>query len=334
MKSLWIQNLIAAPKERETEEMRDGLAPLLTIDEVKDPNPHPIPNVEELFLVWTEEGDGVALFEKEELIAFLPPWSGIQNIHGYNRNAKENAITASPLGDGKHGVLVDRVTQSQKFWESASDTNRFSKWQKKELEFLEAKLGPHDKYWSADGGKYPKLAIVSFLPPSIPGTKIFVTIGMSMQNQPSIELYHKDFENHARIELALGIQLPKDSQDQSETWVQHVLGEMIKFPWNTGIWFGHAHTIQNPRKDPLQLYQNFSWMIFYEESSNALSRKEYSLEGLESDNGRPVRFLHLLPIGEEEKLYITSESSQKFFEVWNRSGFPMTHDSERKPLEF
>ncbi len=337
MKTLWVRNLIPAPESRDPEDFDKGLAPLLTKAEVKNPEALPLLKVDDLHFIWSEEGDSVALFEKEELIAYIPPWSGIKGVHGYAKEAKESAITASPLGDGSHGVLVDRVELARKFWESASQPNQWKKIQDHRLRFLEEQFGTHQTYWSADGGKYPKLGIASFLPPAFPGIKIFSTIGMSAQNQPSVELYHKDFEDFARIELVFAYKLPTDAPDQSEKWVQHALGEMVKFPWNTGIWFGHSHTIQNPRKDPDQLYQNFSWFALrnvteeLDENPDLLLPK---LHGLVSENGRRVNFLFLLPIGDEEKLNFVRTGSQVFWKSWQEAGHTFFHDSERKILEF
>ena len=40
---------------------------------------------------------------------FSDLWSGIKNISGYSKYAKLETITAHPLGDSEHGVLVDRI---------------------------------------------------------------------------------------------------------------------------------------------------------------------------------------------------------------------------------
>ncbi|TGN17202.1 suppressor of fused domain protein [Leptospira idonii] len=339
MKTLWIRNRIDAPEERDPEDFDQGLAPLLTKAEVNNPQGLPSLKEDEIHFIWSEEGDAVALFLDEELYAYLPPWSGIKGVHGYSKEAKEEAIAASPLGDGKSGVIAERVNQARKFWEGVSAKDHWKKAQSLRLQFLEEKLGKHDKYWSADGGKYPSLGIASFYPKEFPGIKVFSTVGMSVQNQPSVELYHKKFEDFTRIELVFAIKLLPDTDDHSEQWIQHVLGEMIKFPWNTGIWFGHSHTLQNPRKDPDQLYLDFGWFVFNnitdELDSHPGTNPSYpALNGLISENGKRVNFLLLTPISAEERLCFMREGSLKFWETWKKEGFTFFHDSERRMLEF
>lgn len=337
MKSLWIRNLIDAPKERNPDDFQTGLAPILIESEVYHAKAMPSLTEEEIHFIWAEEGDAVALFVGDELYAYLPPWSGIKGIQGYAKEAKENAITASPLGDSDHGVIAERVKLSRKFWEAATEKDHWKKVQSLRLGFLEEKLGKHYQYWSADGGTYPSLGIASFYPKDFPGIKVFSTIGMSAQNQPSVELYHKQFEDFARIELVLAVKLNPNEEDHTEQWVQHALGEMIKFPWNTGIWFGHSHTIQNPRKDPDQLYLDFNWFVFNnitEELDSGMNQDVPQLHGLISENGKRVNFLILTPISTEERICFMREGSHKFWETWRKEGFTFYHDSERRMLEF
>ncbi|MDZ4724572.1 MAG: suppressor of fused domain protein [Leptospira sp.] len=337
MKSLWIRNLIDAPIERDPDDFQKGLAPILIASELNHPKALPSLTEDEIHFIWAEEGDAVALFVKDELYAYLPPWSGIKGIQGYAKEAKETALTASPLGDTENGVIAERVKASRKFWEDVSKKDHWKKAQTLRLEFLESKLGKHDKYWSADGGAYPSLGIASFYPKEFPGVRVFSTIGMSVQNQPSVELYHKQFEDFARIELVFAIKLLENSEDHSEQWIQHALGEMIKFPWNTGIWFGHSHTIQNPRKDPDQLYLDFNWFVFNNITDELDTNTNLSLpqlHGLVSENGKRVNFLVLTPISTEERICFMREGSAKFWDTWKKEGFTFIHDSERRMLEF
>lgn len=333
MKSLWIRNCIPAPKERNQEDFELGIAPILTEEEVFHPEGHPPITPDSIQFVWTEEGDGVFLLINGVLEAFLPPWSGLQGFHGYSRYAKENALTASPLGDPNNGVLYDRMVASKKYWEWRAQSNSWKSIQKKRLEYLESLLGPHTKYWSADGGKFPPLAIALFEPVEYPRVKFFVTLGMSAQNQPAVELYHEDYERYARIELVLAFYKPEDS-DRSEEWVQHILGDMIKYPWNTGTWFGHGHSIGMNRRDPDELYLNFR--VFFLRN---LSQSTYPVKSnlplftnLYSENGQPVNFLALIPLSEEEKLILQTEGSHKIISALDEKSNGYLHNPERKFL--
>ncbi|XDD50414.1 suppressor of fused domain protein [Leptospira sp. WS92.C1] len=330
IKSVWVCNRIAAPERRNQEDLASGFAPILNQLEVSDSKPHPPLDEKELYFIWTEEGDGVALFYKETLYAFLPPWSGIKGFHGYSLYAKVDAITAYPLGNSEFGIIPDRVQRSRDFWEARSQKGAWKEIQEKRLHFLESKFGEHDKYWSADGGKYPQLGIVRFKAEKYPGILIYSTIGMSAQNMPSVELFHKDYEDFARLELVLAVKIGSEGLERSESWVPHLIGELIRFPWNMAKWFGHGHTISMSRKDPEALYLNFTSILFRDLESFPSFTPD--LTGLIGENGKKIRFLAMLPVSEEEKEYAQKDGIQSFNQTWDEKGYPWYHDSERHTL--
>ncbi|PJZ59493.1 suppressor of fused domain protein [Leptospira adleri] len=332
IKSVWVCNRVEAPEQRNREDLSDGLAPILLRSEVLDSKPHAALEEKDLYFIWTEEGDGVALFYKETLYAFLPPWSGIKGFHGYSIHAKVDSLTAYPLGNSEFGVIPDRVQASRDFWEARSQKGAWKDIQEKRLHFLESKLGKHDKYWSADGGKYPQLGIVRFRSPNDSDVWIYSTIGMSAQNMPSVELFHKDYEDYARIELLLAVKIGSEGPERSESWVPHLIGELIRFPWNMAKWFGNGHTISMSRKDPEALYLNFTSILFRDLETFSSDAKAPDLTGLISENGRQVRFLSLLPVAEEEKEYAQKDGIQSFNQIWDEKKFPWFHDAERQSL--
>ncbi|MDV6234197.1 suppressor of fused domain protein [Leptospira ellisii] len=331
IKSVWICNRVAAPEKRNREDLGDGSAPILIQSEVNDPKPHPPMEEKDIYFIWTEEGDGVALFYKETLCAFLPPWSGVDGFHGYSINAKIDALTAYPLGNSEFGTIPDRVQASRDYWETRSQKGAWKEIQEKRLHFLESKLGKHDKYWSADGGKYPQLGIVRFRSEKFPDLLIYSTIGMSAQNMPCVELFHKNYEDYARIELVLSVKIGSEGLERSESWVPHLIGELIRFPWNMAKWLGHGHTISMTRKDPEALYLDFASVLFRDLSSFSAATAP-DLSGLISENGKQVRFLTLLPLSEEEKEYAQKDGIQSFNQSWDRKGLPWYHDAERQSL--
>ncbi|EMG08090.1 suppressor of fused protein [Leptospira interrogans serovar Grippotyphosa str. LT2186] len=263
------------------------------------------------------------------MIAFLPPWSGIKGFHGYSIHAKVEALTAYPLGNSEFGIIPDRVNVSRDFWEARSKSGVWKEIQEKRLSFLESIFGKHDKYWSADGGKYPQLGIARFQSEKYPEILIYSTIGMSAQNMPTVELFHKDYENFSRIELIFAVKIGSEGLERSESWVPHLIGELIRFPWNMAKWFGNGHTITMSRKDPEALYLNFTSILFRDLTSFSNTP---DLTGLISENGKRVRFLTLLPLSEEEKEYAQKDGIQSFERIWNEKGFPWYHDSERQSL--
>lgn len=325
MKSVWLANRIKAPETRE-HDFGSGLAPVLTVSEVEDPNPSPAWDPQDIHFIWTEEGDGVAVFYKEKLYAFLPPWSGIRGLHGYCMGAKTEALTAHPLGNSEHGVIPDRIENSRRFWEFRSEKDSWNKIQSKRLSFLEERLGKHTKYWSADGGSFPPLGIALFEPKEFPNVLVYVTVGMSGQNMPGVELYKKDFEKSNRIELVLACRVGSEG-NRSESWVPHQIGEIIKYPWNHGKWFGHGHTISMTRRDPEAMLIQFNTLFFRDFPIK--SSEVPDLSGLIAENGNPVQFLTVLPICDEERIICQENGSGTFLEMLEASKVSWIHDPER-----
>lgn len=325
IKSVWVCNRIEAPKDRSQEDLRSGLAPILIESEVTDVQGIPDFDINEIHFIWSEEGNGVSFFYKEELVAYLPPWSGVKGFHGYSKYAKIDAITAYPLGNSEYGIIPDRIAQDRGFWEFRSEKGIWKNIQESRLGYLESVFGKHDRYWSADGGKYPQLGIARFAPPEFPGVYVYSTIGMSAQNLPGVELYRKDYEDYSRIELVLAAKV--SDEDRSESWVPHQIGEIIRFPWTMGKWFGHGHTISMSRKDPESLYLSFTSLAFRE---IGVAEGLPKLTGLKSERNRPVRFLAMLPVSEEEKIFLQEQGAEAFFALFDTLGSKWIHDPERQ----
>ncbi|MCB1176776.1 MAG: suppressor of fused domain protein [Leptospiraceae bacterium] len=327
IRTVWVKNRIPGPESRNPQDLKDGLAPVLCKDEV-DQNDYDSFHPEDIHFIWLEEGDGLGLFYRDELVAFLPPWSGVKGFHGYSKFAKLESITAFPLGNSDNGVIAERIEKSRKYWEFRSDISSWKEIQKLRLDYLEKHLGPHQKYWSADGGKFPQLAIVKFTPDFSPNIVFYSTIGMSAQNMPSVELFHRDYLDYSRVELIFAHKI--SDQDNTETWVPHVIGEIIKFPWMMDKWFGEGHNITLSRRDPDALYLNFTNLLI---SSQLPSYNGISLpckEELISENGKKINFLYLLPITEEEVFLMKQEGASSLLNLIEKSGEGWAHNSERQ----
>ncbi len=335
IRALWIRNRIVAPDNRDQADFTNGLAPILLANEISPDADDSEIRQEDVHFIWTEEGDGVAVFIKEELHAFLPSWSGIKGLAGYSKFARVETITAHPLGDSNHGVIAEIVERSRKFWEFRAEKDSWKKIQSSRLEFIESKFGAHTKYWSADGGKFPYVGIAKFEPQSFPNVVIYSTVGLSAQNMPTVDLFHKDYLAYARIELVIAVRhLPGD---KSETWVPHLLGELVKFPWNMTKWLGTGHTISMNRRDPDALYLNFTSAILLKELSQVnhadLKLTEIpDLNGLITESSQPVNFLFIQPINDEEAYYMRSEGSKALMNLIAEKGIGWVHNSEREGL--
>ncbi len=327
IRALWIKNRIDAPKERTADDFHSGLAPVLCEHELTDDSNTDEILSEDVHFIWTEEGDGVALFVNEVLFAFLPSWYGIKDILGYSKFAKLDTIVACPLGNSEHGVIADRISASRKFWELKSEKDSWKKIQDLRLSFLESKFGTHLKYWSADGGKFPYIGIAKFKLND--KTFLYSTIGMSAQNMPTVELYHKDYLNYSRAEMIFAIEILEP--EKSETWIPHFIGEIIKFPWTMNKWVGHGHRIIMTRKDPDALHLAFNSAILrnlnLEQDVNIPKMK-----GLITESNQEIQFLAIIPISDEEGYLIEQEGSKSFFDLAKEKNIYYIHHSEREGL--
>lgn len=335
IRALWIRNRIVAPETRDKADFTNGLAPVLLANEISPDADISQIKQEDVHFIWTEEGDGVAVFIKEELHAFLPSWSGIKGLAGYSKFARVETITANPLGDSNHGVIAEIVERSRKFWEFRAEKESWKKIQSSRLGFLESKFGTHLKYWSADGGKFPYVGIAKFASEEYPGVIIYSTVGLSAQNMPTVDLFHKDYLDYARIELVIAVRnLPGD---KSETWVPHFLGELVKFPWNMVKWLGVGHTISMNRRDPDSLYLNFTSAILIKDLTpvnhpDIVLSKTPELSGLITESNQPVNFLFIQPINDEEAYYMRAEGSKALLNLFAEKGIGWVHNSEREGL--
>ena len=66
---------------------------------------------DELNIIWTEEGDGAALFANETLLAIVPSWSGFGGFFGYARSAKGSGGFAWEISPGNQ--FVNRIAEAE-----------------------------------------------------------------------------------------------------------------------------------------------------------------------------------------------------------------------------
>ena len=324
IKSVWICNQIETPYSRSEQDFENGLAPMLIKDEITENHQQISFESEKIELVWGEEGDSVAFFYQNELYAFIPSWSGQKGFHGYSKFAKIEALTAHPLLNPNYGQIPEKIKTYKKFWQNRFKNHNWKLVQESRLDFLEKNLGKHIYYWSADGKKFPPLGIALFHSKKYPKLAIYSTIGMSAQNMPQVELYHKDISNYAKIELVFAVDISEE--DRTRSWVPHLIGDIINYPWRLVHWFGHGHTILMTRSDPSALYIKFESIIF--KSLNQI--KEF--KGLRSEDNFQVQFLSILPISSTEKAFCMENNSDKFFSLLSENNIEWFHKSDRKEL--
>ena len=108
MKSVWVRNDTRAPEALEVERLLSGsplhkaaLAP------------------RDLRVVWLPEGNGAALYERDEILAMILPWSGTKGFHGYARDNIGLGPVAWELGPTN--VLLEGSNKRQSYWQKWDD---------------------------------------------------------------------------------------------------------------------------------------------------------------------------------------------------------------------
>ncbi|MFO0864612.1 MAG: hypothetical protein U0744_08180 [Gemmataceae bacterium] len=252
MRSVWVRNHGAAPESLDVDRMKFGLPPRNVRGHCRHPQGLGPLNREALRVVWLPEGNGAALYEGDELLAILPPWSGLKGFHGYARDAIGDGPVAWEIG--KTNVLVDRFREAEAYW-GQWNGEAWPSMRDALLAAIERTLGRHDKYYAIDGGNWPPRALVR-----IPrdDAYVFLTIGMSARPQPNVEMATEEPELLRRVEM--GAILPASLPTEALNRFGSYLSGQSAYPWERYTWFGAVHTVPcnawpNP-KFPFALVQH------------------------------------------------------------------------------
>ena len=293
-KSVWVRNLVPAPNGLDVVAMREGRAPLNPREHTREPRGGRAPRASDLRVVWLPEGNGAALFERDSVIAIIPPWSGSGGCHGY---------AAACIGQGplawelpREPELIERFRDAERYWDAWDTGAIWPGVNDAIIESIESALGRHSNYYAIDGGHWPPKAMLRI--PRADGT-ILVTTGVSLIPQPSVELSSDDWRALRRIELAgmLPLGWPEDAVKRFGGY----LSGQSRLPWNSYTWLGERHTI------PCDSWRN-------PEYTAALLVRDHPAAGAVKGVrvlGDPVTVLWFIPITESERQLAVDQGSME-----------------------
>jgi hypothetical protein len=252
-------------------------------------------NPKYLRLVWFEEGDGVALLQREEVLAVLPPWAG-SGCPGYAAAAVGEQQFAWELAPALEG-LSPRITHGERYRQWRQSPASWPQIRDRLIAHLEARLGPHIRYWAVDGGQYPPRAIAAFTPSSHRGIVVLATIGMSAQSMPQIEMAFEDSSRYRSIELVVATR-------KEDFGLTDLLAEMMATPWKNLTWLGDGHTYGWRQSNLGADYPGKAFCLLLRQPPATLPERGAGGETLHvpdlwghSNAGRdPVNFLWVVPI--------------------------------------
>lgn len=298
MRAVWVRNHVAAPDSLDEARMQEGLPPRNPAAHCRHPQGLPRLSTEELRVVWLPEGNGAALYEGAELLAIIPPWSGMGGFHGY---AADN-IGEGPLAweIGPDNELVGRFREADAYWREWEEDNPWPAIQDALLSNIEKTLGRHSNYYAIDGGEWPPKAIVRI---PRPDSIVLVTIGVSVRPQPAVEMATDDPELLRRIEL--GVVLPTRWPDAAVKRFAGYISAQTRVPWDTYTWLGPGHTI------PCDAWQNRSFGFALLQPNHPT----VPTPTLGAQFGDPVNILWFVPISAAERQTAMDHGSERLAET-------------------
>ena len=264
-RACWVRNLQIGPLVINEDEMREGISPQLPRTQCVNREGQPIPEPEELSIVWFEEGNGAALIEtrsgESKTLAIIPPWSGLEGFNGYAAECATESKICWPMPENPK--LEMRIDRAKNFWASISDSNSessFAKLQSSLLRHYESRFNQgsssEPEYFSIDGGRFPPRGLIHLTKNSEPKTQtekptesnssqanesIILTVGMSFCPQPAVEIFSDNPTNHRRVEL--GIQLRGVDEEKTQLAIKQI-SSLAGYPWRNFTWLSDGHTCE------------------------------------------------------------------------------------------
>lgn len=264
------------------------------------PNGSPPLDSRNLRVVWAEEGDAVALYEYDELLAVIPSWSGADGCDGFARDCIGSGPVAWELSDTN--VSHDRYSKAADYWRSWDDSELWPSYRDRLIDRWQHALGPQTRYFAIDGGNWPPKALAWF---NCGASTILCTIGVSMRSQPAVELFVENPSSVRRIEL--GACLDHSVGDGVVKEVAAYISGQSGLPWSQNTWLGHGQTL------PADVFERHS-----------AGRRPFALLSnlhpavitptLPMFRNDPVSILWMIPISEREREHAIQHGSSTLFE--------------------
>lgn len=279
MRACWVRNLEKGPHVINVDEMKAGIATMLPRHDCIEPELHRLPTDETLKIVWLEEGTGAALVEisledqSENIIAIIPPWSGVDGFHGYASNCANPTDVCWPMPDNP--LMTKRVQNAKQFWESWQQTpssevssSEASSSVPTEMQSTKAQtpwevqlpliIESHDQRFAATpqmrietevpGQHFPLAKILQYRTPL---HDVLVTAGLSIFPQPAVEMFVENPSELRRIEIAVLIDRADGSAEISDAAPEPLSPEIVNqlaglalYPWQNFTWLGPGHSCQ------------------------------------------------------------------------------------------
>jgi hypothetical protein len=284
--AVWLANHCQAPPVADSGRLDAGLPPVMPLSGTRHPQGRP--PLGRLAVLWFEEGDGVALYEDDRLLAVIPGWADLRrNMPGYARDAIGETAFAWSLDEALEG-LAPRVAKAASYWRWRRAEGSWVSFQQFVLGHLDNRVGTAGRYWNASGDRMPVVGITERPPEGRRDHTILSTVGMSCQRMPTVEQYIDRPEAYARVELAVATR--GDAREAARLFLW-----LAQYPWHSLTWLGHGHTAKwyhDPATFPLG--PGYHGVIMLADPPGLPDLSGFAFGGEE------VRWLWLAPLTETE----------------------------------
>ncbi|WP_367874602.1 suppressor of fused domain protein [Luteolibacter sp. Populi] len=299
VKSCWVRNLGHAPEELDRSGMNDGIPPMLPRRNCRDPQGASPLETSQLEIVWFPEGDGVALLEKGEMLAVIPPWGIVGDFPGYARDALGESKLCWGLQDDT--LMRKRISEAIDYWEQwDAEESPWAKCQNAFLNEYERVLGPHSRYFGIDGGRWPAKALIQT---DLEDGTYLSTLGISLRPQPQIEMYCETPSEFRRFEFAACF-APGTNPETIPRMAAYLSGQS-SLPWQRFTFLGNGHTIPCDAFAGDSDLCRFTSVLLVDQPESA---PQFSFP---TPGGDRISLLWVVPITEAEREIAVSKGSKE-----------------------
>ncbi|MGL5784908.1 MAG: suppressor of fused domain protein [Alphaproteobacteria bacterium] len=297
--SAWVRNHVESTSfDLDLDSSRQGLAPLMpkgsicSLDTSRmDPSA--------LECVWFEDGRGVALLEKGDIVCIMPPW--VDDTHPpYARDCVKPNDFLVPLAPDD--PLITTVQKAQGFKAFILADSELEAFGNGRLDLLEDRLGECQKSYAFERDLPTINRVFQFEQGDV---VYLITATMSLHMQPGLGLKVNAPENFRRVEIGFAL-----DRAYFETYESEIVGLMTYFavyPWHECAWFVHDDTIQ--------CFEGFSKKELFPFGVFVHGKEIGGLFDIPFPDfrGDPVNVLWLVPISRETFLLIRDMGAHAFF---------------------
>lgn len=319
LKTCWVRNVSKAPETLDVKGMQRGIPPMLPKEFCLHPQGREALDPDRLRLVWFPEGDGVALLEDDEMLAAIPAWGGTKGFSGYARDCKGESPLCWKLADPTE--FHARISAAERFWDAWDQ--ELSPWPACQDAFMaayESVLGPHARYFSIDGDRWPPKALVQF--DRLEGTYL-LTLGISVRPQPAVELHYEEPADFRRFEFGACFAPGFDARTISR-FASYLSGQS-SLPWQHFTFLAHGHTVPCDAFAGDATLRDFTSVLLVDAPSSAPELNPPRMDG------EKVSLLWAVPVTSAEQQLAEQEGSKAVLEKIQGT-WPVHVIGGRKPV--